>query len=160
MRLNPVALTLTGMVIGVAAVLPLARQVVVGPNIGAQVAAGAPPATAVPQPVAGARSSPGPRTVTVTGPVVATRYGPVQVRVVLTGDRMVSADAVRLPDGDGQSRSINRAAGPELARQAVASQGTVDTVSGATWTSGGYRTSLQAALDAARAAATVPVATS
>ncbi len=152
MRIHPAALTFAGVLLGVSAVLPLARQVATPPGTGVQVVAA--PAAAPPM-TAGAPPSPtGPRTVTVTGPSVATRYGPVQVQVVMTGDRLVSAVAVALPDSDGQSRSINRSAGPELARQAVASQGTVDAVSGATWTSGGYRTSLQGALDAARAAAT------
>jgi hypothetical protein len=154
---KPVALTLSGLVLGLTAVLPLARQAATPPQLGVQIApvAAPPPPTNLGAP----RLEPTARTVSVTGPVVATRYGPVQVRVVLTGHRLVSAVAVQLPDGDGQSRSINRAAGPALARQAVASQGTVDGISGATWTSNGYRRSLQAALDAARAAATVPVAT-
>lgn len=147
--MRPIALTLTGVAVGLASVLPLARQAV-SSDVGVQIApAAAPPAPAS----ARARRAGSPaRTVTVTGPVVATRYGPVQVRVVMVGHRLVSADAVRLPDGDEQTRSINRMAGPALARQAVASQGTVDGVSGATWTSDGYRRSLQAALDAARAA--------
>jgi hypothetical protein len=154
---KPVALALSGLVLGVTAVLPLARRPATLPQLSVQIApvAAPPPPTSPGAP----RFAPPARTVTVTGPVVATRYGPVQVRVVMTGHRLMSAVAVQLPDGDGESRSINRAAGPALARQAVASQGAVDGVSGATWTSNGYRRSLQAALDAARAAATVPAAT-
>lgn len=157
--MRPIVLTLAGIAVGVAAVLPVARQLTVPADTGVQV-------TPVAAPTAAASATRGvdaARTVTATGPLVATRYGPVQVQVVLAGDRLVSADAVRLPDGDGESRSINRHAGPALARQAVSRQGGVDTVSGATWTSEGYRRSLQAALDAARAAATTlaaaPVAT-
>lgn len=152
--MRPMALALSGLVLGLAAVLPLARQATLPPQLVVQIA----PVTAPPSPTnpSAPRLAPPARTVTVTGPVVATRYGPVQVRVVLTGQRLVSAVAVQLPDGDEQSRSINGAAGPALARQAVASQGTVDGVSGATWTSDGYRRSLQAALDAARAAVTAP----
>lgn len=155
--MRPIVLTLTGLTIGVAAVLPLSRQASVPPGADVHVVpVAAPPSAAAnvpPKPVK-------PRTVMATGPAVATRYGPVQVRVLLAGSRLVSADAVRLPDGDGESRSINRTAGPALDRQAVALQSTVDGVSGATWTSNGYRRSLQGALDAARAAATAPVRTS
>ena len=147
--MRPIVLTLAGVALGVAAVLPVARQLAVPVDSGVQIAPiTTPPAAAVAPP----RGTVSARTVTATGPLVATRYGPVQVQVVLTGGRLVSADAVRLPDGDDQSRSINRNAGPALARQAVATQGQVDTVSGATWTSDGYRRSLQAALDTARAA--------
>lgn len=154
--MKPIALALTGLAMGVTAVLPLARPAG-SPDVGVSIApAAAPPAPTSPS--AHRLKAPA-RTVTVTGPVVATRYGPVQVRVVLSGKTLVSADAIRLPNGDDQTRSINRVAGPALARQAVASQGTVDGVSGATWTSNGYRRSLQAALDAARAVAATSVPT-
>lgn len=151
--MRPITLTLAGAALGVAALLPVARtQLVPGPPTSVQVApvsTGAVPSAApVPQrtgPVVGF-------TVTATGPVVATRYGPVQVQVVVRAGRLVTASSLRLPNADDQSREINRSAGPVLNRQAVATQGQVDTVSGATWTTNGYRTSLQAALDSARAA--------
>lgn len=150
--MRPLVLTLAGAALGLDAVLPLARPLTVPADTGVQVTPAAAPAAAPdPRPAA-----PLPSTVTATGPLVATRYGPVQVRVVMTGGRLVSAEATRLPDADEQSRQINRYAGPVLARQVVATQGAVDTVSGATWTSDGYRRSLQSALDAARAAATTP----
>lgn len=154
--MRPLVLTVAGAALGLAAVLPIARHVTVPADAGVQVAHVAAPSS-------GVRPASPPAvtvtaTVTATGPVVATRYGPVQVRVVTAGERLVSAQAVRLPDADDQSRQINRYAGPVLARQSVASQGVVDTVSGATWTSEGYRRSLQAALDAARAAATTQTA--
>lgn len=154
--MRPIALTVSGIALGVAAALPVARQLTAPADAGVLIAPAAAPAAPAAAPPAATGSSPPPaaaRTVTVTGPVVATRYGPVQVRIVLTGGRLLSADAVRLPDGDEDSRSINGYAGPRLAEQAVARQGQVDTVSGATWTSDGYRRSLQAALDTARAAA-------
>ena len=135
--MRPVVLTVAGVALGIAMVLPAARAQLVP--------AAAPMTVLVAPPVVGAP------TVTVTGPAVATRYGPVQVRVSVTGDRLTSATAVRLPDGDGESRSINRQAGPLLDVRAVSSQGRVDTVSGASYTSDGYRRSLQAALDTARA---------
>lgn len=148
--MRPLVLTLAGAAIGLAAVLPLARPLAVPADTGVQVAPDA-TSTAAARPVAAPT-----KRITVTGPLIATRYGPVQVRIVLAGPRLVSAQAVQLPNAEGESRRISRHAGPELARQAVATQGMVDGVSGATWTSEGYRRSLQAALDVGRAAATTP----
>lgn len=156
--MKPLAISLTGAVLGLAAVLPLARgQLDATSTPSTVVALPAPPPPLVLTPGAAARATPSirvPQVVTATGPQIATRYGPVQVKVILTGGRLTSATAVQLPSADGQSREINSWAGPRLSAEAVASQGArVDTVSGATWTSGGYQRSLQAALDAARAAA-------
>lgn len=141
--MRPIVLTLAGVGLGLAAVLPLARA-----QLPSTVAATTIHASVVP-------GRPGPvASVTVTGPAVGTRYGPVQVEVTLTGDRIIAATAVRLPDADGESRDINAAAGPRLDASALAAQGAqIDTVSGATWTSEGYRRSLQAALDQAHTAA-------
>lgn len=145
--MRPLLLTIYGAVVGLAAVLPLAR---------AQVDASTPAVTVqtAPDPNAPAGIGTGAAQVTATGPVVGTRYGPVQVKVTVTGSRVVSATAVQLPDGDGQSRQISSYAGPRLDQAVIAAQGTgVDTVSGASYTSDGYRRSLQAALDTARAVA-------
>lgn len=82
------------------------------------------------------------------GASVTNPYGAVQVQVVKSAGKIVDVRAVRLPDGDGTSREINRAAAPQLKQQALSAQnGSVDGVSGATYTSDGYRRSLQAALD-------------
>jgi uncharacterized protein with FMN-binding domain len=86
----------------------------------------------------------------VNGPAVDTRYGLVQVQVRRSGGRVISAKAIDYPVNSGRDREINSAAIPILEHEAVASKGLrVDTVSGATFTSDGYRRSLQAALDAA-----------
>ena len=90
------------------------------------------------------------------GPTLQTRYGPVQVRVVVIAsggtDRIRSVTAVQLPSG-GQSGDISSYAGPQLAQEAITAQSAkIDTVSGASYTSDGYRRSLQAALVAVRAA--------
>ena len=136
---RPLAVTAAGVGIGLALVLPLARE---------QLATTA-PAQAVVAAVPGTGSAAGRST--VTGPSIATRYGPVQVQLVMTGDRITSATAVQLPSGDRESRRINASAGPVLNREAVAAQSAhIDTVSGASYTSDGYTESLQAALDAAR----------
>ncbi len=89
---------------------------------------------------------------TVTGPVVSTRYGDVQVQVTISGGSVVDVTALTLPSGDGHSRQISQAVEPMLRDEALAAQdASIDTVSGATYTSRAYRSSLQAALDAAHA---------
>lgn len=86
---------------------------------------------------------------TYTGAVVRTEYGPVQVRVTLTKGRITSASAVQAPSG-GRSDQISGDAIPKLNQQAVtAGDGDIDAVSGASYTSAGYKESLQSALDQA-----------
>ena len=93
------------------------------------------------------------------GSTVPNPYGAVRVQVAMTGGKVVDVRAVQVPDGDGQSQEINRDAAPRLKRQALAAQdATLDGVSGATYTSDGYRQSLQAALDRAGGATTTPTA--
>jgi uncharacterized protein with FMN-binding domain len=88
--------------------------------------------------------------ITVNGTSVDTRYGPVQVQLVVKGKRIVKATAIDFPQSGGRDREINGQAVPVLQSETMRAQGaTIDTVSGATFTSDGYRTSLQSALDAA-----------
>jgi uncharacterized protein with FMN-binding domain len=85
--------------------------------------------------------------------VADTPYGPVQVQLRVRAGRIVAAKAVVRPQGDSQTDNINSQAVPQLDREVVQAQsGRIDTVSGATYTSAGYRTSLQAALDSAHRA--------
>ena len=82
------------------------------------------------------------------GAVVGTPYGDVQVMAVTTGQRVTDVRAVRLTDANQHSRDISAAAAPVLRQEALQAQSArIDTVSGATYTSEGYRQSLQAALD-------------
>lgn len=84
---------------------------------------------------------------TVTGPSVSTPYGPVQVKVTVKGTTLTKVTAVSYPTRDGESRSINARALPALQKQALAAQSAyLDGVSGASWTSYGFATSLQKAL--------------
>lgn len=87
------------------------------------------------------------------GSLINTRYGPVQVQAQISNGTISEVAVVAYPDGDGESRSINARALPRLRTEVLTAQdANVDTVSGATYTSNGYRESLQAALDQARAA--------
>ncbi|MFU8849883.1 FMN-binding protein [Micromonospora sp. SL1-18] len=95
-------------------------------------------------------SSNGSSSGTATGSVAQTRWGPVQVKIAVSGGKITDIRAVQLPDGNRRDREINGYAVPILRQEALAAQSAqIDTVSGATVTSDGYRESLQAAIDAA-----------
>jgi uncharacterized protein with FMN-binding domain len=89
---------------------------------------------------------------TYPGAAVDEPWGTFQVQAVVSGGQLVDVQLIASPP-DRHSSRINGVAVPILTESAIASQGTaVDMVSGATWTSQSYATSLQAALDDARAA--------
>jgi len=98
----------------------------------------------------GARAGSGHADGTVTGQVVSTRYGDVQVQVTMSGGSITDVSALSLPDGDGHSMRISEAVEPMLRSEVLQAQSAnIDLVSGATYTSTAYRESLQSALDAA-----------
>ncbi|MDR6980030.1 uncharacterized protein with FMN-binding domain [Streptomyces sp. 3330] len=81
---------------------------------------------------------------TVSGSTVATEKGDVQVEVTFEGDRITAVTMLKQPDHPQTTAAV-----PKLIAETLAAQSAdVDTVSGATVTSDGYRESLQAALDA------------
>jgi uncharacterized protein with FMN-binding domain len=89
---------------------------------------------------------------TIVGPVVSTQYGPVQVAATVSGSKLQNVRALVLPSGDGRTNEISAAVGPLLQQEAMAAQNAqINTISGASYTSDGYRRSLQAALDRANA---------
>ncbi|MEV0890654.1 FMN-binding protein [Promicromonospora sp. NPDC050262] len=92
--------------------------------------------------------SPDTSTVTVAGDVSQTPYGPVQVTVTFTGTRIADVQTVQAPSGPESSQIAARST-PILAQEVVDAQSArIDTVSGATYTSEGYRESVQSAIDA------------
>ncbi len=111
----------------------------------------APSASAVPG--AGASTSPAPATAasgTFTGSSVSTRYGDVQVQIVVAGGTITDVKALRLTDADGRSVQISNRAAPLLRSEVLSSQSArVSSVGGATYTSDAYLGSLQSALDQA-----------
>jgi uncharacterized protein with FMN-binding domain len=87
---------------------------------------------------------------TYKGSVAQTRWGPVQVAITVTNGKITSVAVPTYPTGNGRDREINAYALPILRQETVTAQSAnIDTVSGATVTSDGYKESLQAALDAA-----------
>ena len=105
-------------------------------------------------PAAGATSAPTTSTgsgtpATIDGPVVDTRYGAIQVEIVVSGGQLQDVVALQLPTGR-HSGQISSAVAPILREEALQAQSaSIDTVSGATYTSDAYAQSLQAALDQA-----------
>lgn len=90
------------------------------------------------------------RTVTVTGNPSSTRYGPVAVQITVTNGQITAVDAVEYPTSKSRDLQINQRAVPLLDQEALAAQSAnIHTISGATYTSNGYVTSLQSALDKA-----------
>jgi uncharacterized protein with FMN-binding domain len=86
----------------------------------------------------------------VTGNVVDTIWGPVQVQIVLSGGKMTGIAVLQAPQGNHRDLALNDEALPMLNDAALSAQsGQIDSVSGATYTSEGYIGSLQSALDKA-----------
>jgi len=82
------------------------------------------------------------------GNTINTRWGPVQVEITVKDGVVVAAKALRFPSGDQRSLSISQQAIPYLVQQTlgVVSAADVQGVSRATYTSDGWRSSLQSAL--------------
>jgi uncharacterized protein with FMN-binding domain len=90
------------------------------------------------------------RTGTFAGTAVSHKYGTVRVTITVSSGRMTNAAATYTASSQLSER-INADAIPKLRSEAlVAQSANIATVSGATYTSGAYRSSLQAALDRAR----------
>lgn len=89
-------------------------------------------------------------TTTVTGSVVDTRYGPIQVAIKTDGSSITDVSVLQYPNSNPQDTQINGYALPVLIQSTMNAQNAdVDMVSGATFTSAGYQQSLQSALDQA-----------
>jgi uncharacterized protein with FMN-binding domain len=73
------------------------------------------------------------------------------VQIMVKGGKVTAAKAVEFPEETSRDSQINAYAIPVLDREAVSTGGAkIDMVSGATYTSQGYTTSLQSALDQAK----------
>ncbi|MDF3146894.1 MULTISPECIES: FMN-binding protein [unclassified Streptomyces] len=80
----------------------------------------------------------------VDGSTVNTDKGPVQVQVTFEGDKIASVKMLQQPNHPQTTAAV-----PKLIAETLQAQSAdIDTVSGATITSDGYRESLQAAIDA------------
>jgi uncharacterized protein with FMN-binding domain len=89
-------------------------------------------------------SSGGTASTVVAGSTVDTEKGPVRVEVTFDGGRIASVRMLRQPDHPQTTAAV-----PRLIEETLRAQSAdIDTVSGATITSDGYKESLQAAIDA------------
>ena len=87
---------------------------------------------------------------TFDGTTASTPYGPVQVRLTVTDGVVTGAEAIQLPSGNSYDARVKAYAVPVLNQEAVdAKSAAIAMVSGATYTSGAYKKSLQSALDKA-----------
>lgn len=110
------------------------------PASGAQASASAAPASTAAGPSG-----------TFPGATAQTPYGPVQVAIVVKAGRIADVKALQLTNQGDRSVAISAYAVPVLRSEALKAQSAkIDTVSGATYTSDGYRTSLQSAIDTAK----------
>jgi uncharacterized protein with FMN-binding domain len=108
------------------------------------------PITAVPRRALTTTTAPPLRS--FAGPVVQTRWGPVQVRITIRARQLLDVEALQLPFAHPRSAEISRQAGPILRQEALQAQSArISLVSGASYTSVGYAQSLQAALNQANA---------
>ena len=105
-------------------------------------------ATAKPRHSTGTQAASGTRT--VTGPTSSTPFGPVQVRLVISGTHITDIETLQTPSDASYSQQVAAYAVPILRHEALTAQSAqIDAVSGATWTSQGYADSLQGAIDRA-----------
>jgi uncharacterized protein with FMN-binding domain len=133
------AVTASGLVMLLALKPHTAPEVASAPQV---VSSPAPSGSASGRAVAGTK--------TVTGSTAQTRWGPVQVKITVTNGKITDVTAVQSPSDNPRDQEINSYALPQLRSEALSAQSaSIDTVSGATYTSDGYRQSLQSALDSA-----------
>ena len=98
-------------------------------------------------------SAPSPAGVTGTfaGSTVQTRFGPMQVEIVVANGKITDVKALQLTNQGGRSVEISNEAAPILRKEVLAAQSAkVSSVSEATYTTDGYLSSLQSALDKAK----------
>lgn len=87
---------------------------------------------------------------TFDGGTAQTRYGPVQVRIVVENGKITAASALQYPNRDNRSVWINQQAVPWLVNQTLKAQSAnLDGVGGATYTTNGWISSLANALSKA-----------
>ena len=87
---------------------------------------------------------------TFTGTAAQTRFGPVQVKITVKNKKITNIEVVEYPSDNPKDQQINSYALPVLNQEAISAQSAqIDSVSGATYTSDGYVSSLQSAIDQA-----------
>ncbi|MFE7647217.1 FMN-binding protein [Streptomyces phaeoluteigriseus] len=125
------------LVLSVAGLIPVWRYEVSTGTSSTEVAA---PASTPSTPSSGTAGS----ALVVKGTTVGTEKGDVQVEVTFEGERITAVRMLKQPDHPQTTAAV-----PTLISETLEAQSAdIDTVSGATLTSEGYKESLQAAIDA------------
>ncbi len=107
-----------------------------------------PSSTATSTPSSGSSSSK--TTGTYVGATEQTRFGPMQVEIVVSGGKITDVKTLQETNQGGRSVQISNYAVPILRKEVLAAQSAnVSSVGGATYTSQGYLSSLQSAIDKA-----------
>jgi len=84
----------------------------------------------------------------LTGHVANTVYGPVQIQLIVKNGKIVKVAVLQQPMNTIHDIQIGEFAFPRLISETLAAQNAkIDTVSGASYTSAGYVSSLQSAVD-------------
>jgi uncharacterized protein with FMN-binding domain len=87
---------------------------------------------------------------TFKGDTSQTRWGPVQVEIVVTNGKITDVKTLQYPDGDRKSLNISNRVIPWLQEETLQIQSAnISGISGATYTSGGFQASLASALQKA-----------
>lgn len=107
-----------------------------------------------PRPRSGTSAATSPTAAATAASTATNKRGPVQVQITVANGQISNVVALQTPTADRKSSPINQRATPTLASEALSAQSaSIDAVSGATYTSDGYKTSLQSAIDLARSTA-------
>jgi uncharacterized protein with FMN-binding domain len=86
----------------------------------------------------------------ITGAVANTQYGPMQVQITVAGKKITKVTVLQQTNVGGESSQIDAMAIPQLNQETLTAQSAnIDAVSGASYTSAGYKQSLQSAVDQA-----------
>lgn len=87
---------------------------------------------------------------TYKGETVQTRWGPVQVQIVVSNGKITDISTLQYPNGDRRSQMISSQVIPWLQQEALQAQSAnISGIGGATYTSGGFINSLASALQKA-----------
>lgn len=102
------------------------------------------PTTTKPPPPGGLKAG------TFAGAPSTNEYGTIKVTITVSGGKVTNL-AASYPTSPSRTASINSNAIPKLRQEALTAQSAkINTISGATYTSGSYKISLQSALDQAK----------
>ncbi len=88
---------------------------------------------------------------TFDGPAIDFKYGTAQIQIVVEGGAIVAVNPLQLPTQKGYTKRVTNFFTSDVGARVIADQDwKLSTISGATFTTKAYATSIQAALDQAR----------